>query len=81
MRVGLTKNFKGKLHDLMVVNSNRFATFTKIELEHQKCNVVHLCRFYRFRKKLHQIVLTLSRYVLSVPSLVSIKKEVANKNI
>jgi len=43
MRVGLTKNFKGKLHDLMVVNSNR--------------------------------------YVLSVPSLVSIKKEVANKNI
>jgi len=43
MRVGLTKNFKGKLHDLMVVNSNR--------------------------------------YVLSVPSLVSIKKEVATKNI
>jgi len=43
MRVGLTKNFKGKLHDLMVVNSNR--------------------------------------YVLSVPSLMSIKKEVANKNI
>ena len=79
MRVGLTKNFKGKLHDLMVVN--RFATFTKIELEHQKCNVVHTCRFYRFKKKLHQIVLTLSRYALSVPSLVSIKKEVANKNI
>jgi len=43
MRVGLTKNFKGKLHDLMVVNSNR--------------------------------------YVLSVPSLVSIKKEMATKNI
>jgi len=43
MRVGLTKNFKGKLHDLMVVNSNR--------------------------------------YILSLPSLVSIKKEVATKNI
>jgi len=43
MRVGLTKNFKGKLHDLMVVNSNR--------------------------------------YVLSLPSLVSIKKEVATENI
>ena len=30
--------------------SNRFATFTKIELEHQKCNFVHTCRFYRFKK-------------------------------
>jgi len=43
MRVGLTKKFKGKLHDLMVVNSNR--------------------------------------YVLSVPSLVSIKTEAAIKNV
>ena len=60
MRVGLTKNFKGKLHDLMIVNSIRFATFTIIELEHLKCFSAMLCtyRFCHFQKnstKMYQL--------------------------